>query len=116
MIPELAKSKPNRECRHDEPFRLTLGGVVWRSALLNAAIVVTSFPVVAWAGGRDILGPLLVVLGGLSLLIWVATFAVYGSVALVSVFRGPASTRKPTASQPAASPGLEDRWLDEPGT
>jgi hypothetical protein len=114
MSPEMAK--PNRiRCHDDEPSRLTLRGVVWRSALLNLVIALTSFPVLAWAGGRDAIMPLAIVLGGISLLIWAATFAVYGFVTLVSVFRAPASGRKPLAPRVAASTGLADRWLDGPG-
>ncbi|QEH31558.1 hypothetical protein OJF2_00230 [Aquisphaera giovannonii] len=113
MIPDLAK--PKRPRRRDlEPARLTLRGVIWRSALLNLAVVLTSFPVLVAAGGRDTVVPLMLVLGGISLVIWAATFAVYGFATLVSVFRAPASSRKPRAAGVAASAGLADRWIDGP--
>ena len=39
-------------------------GLLWRSGLLNVAIVVTALPVMAYAGGPTAVQPALMVMGG----------------------------------------------------
>ena len=93
----------------------SLRSIVRKSALLNLAVFVTSFPVLVLAGGPNAAVPALVLMGGISALIWTATFALFPFISLVWIFRTPVSpTAKPYRPQPTAEPGLADRWLDEP--
>jgi hypothetical protein len=98
-----------------EPPALTLRSVVRKSALLNLVIVLTSFPVLVLAGGRQAVVPSLKIMAGISVLIWTATFALFSFASLPRLFRTPASfgiRRDP--SHPAEEAGVADRWLDGP--
>jgi hypothetical protein len=98
-----------------KPPSPSLRSVVRKSALLNLAIVVTSFPVLVMAGGPNALIPALVLMGVISVLIWTATFALFPFVSLASIFRTPVTpVAKHHAPRPTAEAGLADRWLDEP--
>ena len=46
-----------------------------KSALLNVVIVLTSFPVLVYAGGPKAVVPTLKIMAGISVLIWTVTFA-----------------------------------------
>jgi hypothetical protein len=91
----------------------SLRSVVRKSALLNAVIVLTSFPVLVLAGGPRAVVPTLVIMAGISFLIWTVTFTLFSFVSLPRIFRTPISSGKrrdplhPTA-------GVADRWLDGP--
>ncbi|MFO0891345.1 MAG: hypothetical protein U0790_19650 [Isosphaeraceae bacterium] len=85
--------------------------VVRKSALLNLAIVLTSFPVLAWAGGANGLRATLAIMAGISLLIWASTFTFYSFASLTRLFR----TREAgKAAEPRGTKGVSDRWLDGP--
>ena len=90
--------------------------IVYNSALLNAVIVLTSFPVLVIAAGPVAVVPALIVMAGITLLVWTATFALFSCVTigrlLWTTFSSP-SRRKPRAA--AQRVGVADRWLDGPG-
>ena len=89
--------------------------VVRKSALLNAIIVLTSFPVLIFEGGPLAVVPALEVMAGISVLIWTATLAVYFFVSLPWLFRTPVSSGK--RSDPLRqkmAEGVHDRWQDGP--
>jgi hypothetical protein len=84
-------------------------------ALLNVVIVLTSFPVLVFAGGPEAVAPALAIMAGISLLIWTVTFALYFFLTLPRLFRTPVSSRKPLdPPHPAQEAGVADRWLDGP--
>jgi hypothetical protein len=90
--------------------------IAYKSALLNAVIVVTSFPVLVLAGGTMAVVPSVIIMAGLTLLIWTATFALFSCVAigrLLWTTFSYRSRRKPPAT--AQKVGVTDRWLDGPG-
>jgi len=93
-------------------FRL----IAYKSALLNAVIVLTSFPVLALAGGPRGVVPTVIIMTGLTLLIWTATFALFSCVTIVrllwTTFSSESRRKPPIAAQRA---GVADRWLDGPG-
>jgi len=90
--------------------------LVRKSALLNLVIVLTSFPVLAWAGGLEAVAPALAIMTGISLIIWAFTFALYSFVSLPRLFQMPEHSSKPsTNSRPAARDSVADRWVDGPG-
>ena len=70
----------------------SLRSVVKKSALLNLSIVLTSFPVLAYAGGPKAFAPTVEIMVGISFLVWIATFALYFFVSLPWLFRTPASS------------------------
>ena len=93
----------------------SLSTTVRKSALLNVAIVLTSFPVLVFAGGPDAVVPALAVMAGISFLIWAATFTVFSFVSITRIFWTPASP--PTQRGPWDHPqhtGVADRWMDGP--
>jgi hypothetical protein len=93
----------------------SLRSVVRKSALLNATIVLTSFPVLAFAGGPEAIVPILAIMAGISFLIWTVTFALFSFVSLARIFWMPVSLGKPSdPPHPAEQTGLADRWLDGP--
>jgi hypothetical protein len=97
------------------PPPLRLRSLVWRSALLNLAIVLTAFPVLASAGGPGAVVPALVVMAAISALIWTATFTAFFFLTMVRAFwclglRGVQRRQ----GRPDARDGLADRWLDDP--
>ena len=93
-----------------------LRSVVRKSALLNVAIVLTSFPVLVFAGGPKAVIPALAVMAGISFLIWAATFTLYFFVSLPGIYWTPVgSGKRPDPRQPAEEAGVADRWLDGPG-
>ncbi len=92
-----------------------LRSVVRKSALLNLSIVLTSCPVLLYAGGPKAVVPILKIMIGISVLIWGCTFAVFSLVSLVWIYGAPASTRKPVHSPLRKEvSGVADRWLDGP--
>ena len=92
-----------------------LRNIVRKSALLNAVIVLTSFPVLAFAGGVKAVVPALEIMAGISVLIWITTFAVFSLVTLPRIFWTPVSTvNRSDALNPANETGVVDRWLDGP--
>jgi len=93
----------------------SLRSVVRKSALLNLMIVLTSFPVLIFAGGPKAVAPTLAIMAGISVLIWSATFALFSLASLPRIFRTPVSSvtlRDPPL--PAEQAGVADRWLDGP--
>jgi hypothetical protein len=90
--------------------------IVLKSILLNAIIVLTSFPVLAIAGGARVVVPTLAIMAGITLVIWTATFTLFSSVAIGRLLWKTFSTstqRKPPIA--ARKGGVVDRWLDGPG-
>jgi hypothetical protein len=113
---EMPSLKPKTVPRNERESRApSLRRIVRKSALLNLAIFVTSFPVLVMAGGPNAVVPAVVLMGGISVLIWTATFALFPFISLAAIFRTPISPMaKSDPPHPAASAGLADRWLDEP--
>jgi hypothetical protein len=64
------------------------------SALLNLVIVLTSCPVLVFAGGTKAAVLALAVMAGISILIWTATFTLYLVVSLPRIFGTPVSSGK----------------------
>jgi hypothetical protein len=93
----------------------SLRSIVRKSALLNVVIVLTSFPVLAFAGGLKAVVPALEIMAGISVLIWTSTFALFSFVTFPRIFRAPASLVKPSAGPcPGDETEDHDRWLDGP--
>jgi hypothetical protein len=94
---------------------MSLRSVVRKSALLNATIVLTSFPVLVFAGGPKAVVPALVIMAGVSFLVWAATYTVFSFVSLARIYRILASgePRRPFARRRSHA-GVSDRWLDGP--
>jgi len=93
----------------------SLRSVVRKSALLNVVIVLTSFPVLVFAGGPKAVVPALAIMAGISALIWTTTFALFSFVSLFRIFRTPdSSVKRRDPPHPAEGAGVSDRWLDEP--
>src|SRR5690348_5486431 len=99
-----------REGDTDAPPRLR--NLIRKSALLNLAVVLTAFPVLAAAGGPLAVLPALVVMAAISTIIWIATFAAFSFVSTTRLFRGPGARRKRRAPRPTTGVGVEDEWLD----
>jgi hypothetical protein len=91
----------------------SLRSVVRKSALLNATIVLTSFPVLVYAGGPQAVVPTLKIMVGISLLIWIATYTLFSFVSLARIFWAPVSSGK-RSNRPhrEKETGVADRWLD----
>jgi hypothetical protein len=105
-------SLPRNEAKSRAP---SLRSIIRKSALLNLAIVVTSFPVLVMAGGPNAAVPAIMLMAGISVVIWTATFALFPFISLAAIFRTPDSAvAKPQPEHPTAGAGLADRWLDEP--
>ncbi len=99
----------------NEPPAPSLRSVVRKSALLNVTIVLTSFPVLVFAGGPRAVVPTLALMGGISLLIWTTTFTLFSFVSLARIFLSPASSVPRCELPPKAEQtGVADRWLDGP--
>jgi hypothetical protein len=114
MNPRALKTEMSRGNENEAPAP-SLRSVIRKSALLNAMIVLTSFPVLVYAGGPKAVVLTVQIMVGISVLIWTATFALFSFAALPRIFRIPVSPA--IQSDPAFSAdgsGLADRWLDEP--
>jgi hypothetical protein len=97
----------------DESPAPRLRSIVRKSALLNVVIVLTSFPVLVFAGGPKAVVPTLKLMTGISVLIWITTFALFSLVTFPQIFRTPVSTVKRSDSlDPGNETGVDDRWLD----
>ncbi len=94
----------------------TLRSVVRKSALLNAVIVLTSFPVLVAAAGPKAIIPSLVLMASISFLVWTSTLALFSFYSITRIFFWrPISNAKPSAPSNARSQaGVGDRWLDGP--
>lgn len=93
----------------------SLRSLVRKSALLNAVIVLTSFPVLVFAGGPNAVVPAAAIMGGITYLIWTVTFTVYFVISLPRLFRAPFFSRsRRDRIQPANAAGVADPWLDDP--
>src|SRR5205823_345556 len=91
----------------------SLRSIVHKSALLNLVIVLTSFPVLTFAGGPKAVVPTLAIMAGITVLIWTATFTLFSFVSLALSFRTAISTGKRRhPPHPAKEAGVADRWLD----
>jgi hypothetical protein len=98
-----------------EPPAPSLGSVVRKSALLNAVIVLTSFPVLVSAGGPNAVVLTFAIMAGISVLIWTATFALFSFASFPRIFRPRAAhATQRVLFLPADDPGVADRWLDAP--
>jgi hypothetical protein len=92
-----------------------LRGIVRKSALLNVAIVLTSLPVLLFAGGPQAILPTLAIMVGISFLIWTSTFALFSFVSLAHLFWSPTSAATGRAMPISTNEsGVGDRWLDGP--
>jgi len=99
----------------NEPPAPSLRSIVRKSALLNLTIVLTSFPVLVFAGGPQAVGPTLAIMAGISILIWTTTFALFSFVSLAQIFWTPASSAaRRELPQRTDQAGVADRWLDGP--
>jgi hypothetical protein len=97
----------------DNHLRPSLRGTIRKSALLNVAVVLTSLPVLVFAGGPRAIIPSLAIMAGISFLIWSATFAVFSFVSLARIFLTPVLTGKPRDSiDRRKQSGVADPWLD----
>ncbi len=98
-----------------EPPAPSLRSIVGKSALLNLMIVLTSGPVLLFAGGPRAVYPTLVIMAGITFLIWTATFALFSIASLPRLFRPPAAPpARRDSPLPAPEAGVADRWLDGP--
>jgi len=100
----------------DESPASSLRRIVRKSALLNAVIILTSFPVLAVVGGPRAVAPAMAIMVGITVLIWSATLTVVSCVSLGRVIRmafASGTRRKPRSR--ARELGVADRWLDVPG-
>ena len=115
MNPPILKPEivPNHE---DESPPSSFRRTVLKSVLLNAVIVLTSFPVLVFAGGPGAVVPSLMIMAGISFLIWTATFTLLSFVAIGRIFwtgYSSGTRRKPRVR--ARPVGVADHWLDGPG-
>ena len=79
--------KPSSASGSEQQSRApSLRSVVYKSALLNLTIIVTSFPVLAFAGGPPAVVPTLAIMVGVSILIWAVTFTLFSFVSLARIF------------------------------
>jgi hypothetical protein len=93
-----------------------LRNIVRKSALLNVVIILTSFPVLVYAGGTRAVIPTLKIMAGISLVIWSATFALFSLVIFPLIFQTPVSTVNRSDSLYSENEtGVDDRWVDGPG-
>jgi hypothetical protein len=93
----------------------SLRSVARKSALLNLVIVLTSCPVLIFAGGPKAVVPTLEIMAGISVLIWTATFTLFSFVSLARIFWTPVSTvKRSDPPHPTNEAGVADRWLDGP--
>jgi hypothetical protein len=91
----------------------SLRRIVRKSALLNLAIVLTSLPVLVYAGGPRALLPALKIMAGISLIIWAATYAVFSFVSLAHLFWSAGRAAPGDGPAPRDQQGgLADPWLD----
>jgi membrane protein implicated in regulation of membrane protease activity len=89
--------------------------IVLKSALLNAVIVLTSFPVLVLAGGPRAVALTLAIMAGITVLVWTATFILFSCVSIVRLLLAPSSSRTRRKPQDRAKKlGVADRWLDGP--
>ena len=99
----------------NESLAASLRSIVRKSALLNLTIILTSFPVLVFAGGPKAVVPTLAIMAGLSVLIWTATFTLFSLVSLARIFWTPVSSVARRGSpHPAEKVGVADPWLDGP--
>ena len=92
----------------------SLRSIVRKSALLNLAIVVTSFPVLIFVGGTKAVVTL-AFMAGSSILIWATTFTLFSLVSLARIFWTlVSSVNRRDPQYPAEEAGVADRWLDGP--
>ncbi len=111
----MGRSTDTNSSTNERPA-LSLKSVVRKSALLNLAIVLTSFPVLAFAAGPQALVPILKLMGAITALIWAATFSLFSVASLARLFATPAPRGKRVDPlRPASETGVGDRWLDSPG-
>ena len=88
--------------------------MVCKSALLNLAIVVTSFPVLIFVGGTKAVVTL-AFMPGSSILIWATTFTLFSLVSLARIFWTlVSSVKRSDPPDSAKETGVADRWLDGP--
>ena len=114
MSPPTWKSATVRG-NEDESPATGLRSFVRKSALLNAVIVLTAFPVLVFAGGPRAVGPTLAIMAGITFLIWTATFALFSFGSLARIVWTQVSTgKRRDSSHPAEEAGVADRWLDGP--
>jgi hypothetical protein len=99
--------------KEEESSAPSFRSIVRKSALLNVAIVLTSCPVLIFAGGPKALVPTLEIMAGISVLIWTTTFTLFSFVTLPRILRTPVSTLKRSgALHSPEETGVADRWLD----
>ena len=109
-------SKPPLGPRAEKtPSPPTLRRTVRKSALLNAAIILTSLPVLVSVGGPRAILPALAIMAMISLLIWSSTFALFSFVSLARIFWAEGHSPAAHGGKPSGSrSGVADRWLDGP--
>jgi hypothetical protein len=100
----------------DETPASRFRGLVRKSVLLNAVIVLTSFPVLVFAGGPRAVAPSLAIMAGITAMIWAATFILSSCASVGRILWTALSSargRKPPDRVRRA--GVADRWIDGPG-
>ena len=103
-------------CDRDDSPPPSLRRVVRNSALLNVVLVLTSSPVLVFTGGLKAIVPTLAIMGGIIVLIWTATFALFSFASIARIFWMPLPSK--ICVDPGLSteePGVTHRWLDGPG-
>ena len=114
MIPPMRKPVP-LPGNENEGRGPSLRSIVRKSVLLNLTIVLTSLPVLVFAGGPNAVGPVLAIMAGISILIWTTTFALFSFVSLARIFSTPASSvARREFPHRTEQTGVADRWLDGP--
>jgi uncharacterized protein YybS (DUF2232 family) len=105
--PTLKKTLSRLE--EDESTAPRFRSIVRKSALLNVVIVLTSCPVLVFAGGPKTVVPTLEIMAGISVLIWTTTFALFSLVTIPRIFSTPVSTaNRSDAVDPTNSTGVAD--------
>ena len=99
----------------DESQASRIRSIVRKSALLNVVIVLTSFPVLVYAGGPEAIVLTVEVMAGISVLIWTVTFVLLSLVTFPQIFRIKESlVTRNDAQNPSNEMGIADRWTDGP--
>jgi uncharacterized protein YybS (DUF2232 family) len=99
--------------KEDESTAPRFRSIVRKSALLNVVIVLTSCPVLVYAGGPKAVVPTLEIMASISVLIWTTTFALFSLVTIPRIFWTPVPrVKRSDARDPANDTGVADRWLD----
>jgi hypothetical protein len=96
----------------ESPAPPNLRTLVWKSALLNLGIILTTLPVLVAAGGPRAIVPTLVIVGAVSAVVWTSTFAIFAFVSLYRIFQTQLALGTRTFRNRSVTTGVDDKWLD----